>query len=556
MSDLIQSYKFTPIIGGATETMDDVEMVSINKGTEVRNNSMRITLKNPQVNILSDGTPRHRWSDSSGISRIKAVKAGKGDVIEEQIVDAYGLYTDTDPTVDVVSDDFLLFSGVVNKGKIFLTPDTNKMELTCLDRTSVMLDKLTIPQAYNPADGWVSPTIIQNILRNASDGIGGSSLKFDSNGNTSINNEFLIDARLFSEGIKSSGTTDSASSRKLIDSGATFDSDGVLKGHRVRNTVDNTYADVLSVDSETQLTLSKNIITSGETYEVSDGFIQDSRPDGTAFPVMSFSQNDKPVIESIEDLSATDKTNTTTEVGSGLVVKRNTRWFIDKKNRFHWYVPDNTPEHIISIGVDTAISPDTVGHKQQGGELTNEVRDKINFIIFNAGADMNGEAIKWYARAPFSGLPVVKDSYRPWDTISRNMKDQDQKAGNITKNQFDDYNFPDGGDYPLTPVWDRDEDSVADDAEYNANFIIEAKLRGIEKSQAIFQLRSNPRWAGKVQIRGEDIQPGDLVDFTSKKHGIKNILVRVNQVTHVIRDVGWSTSLVVEEDEAELEVGL
>lgn len=68
----------------------------------------------------------------------------------------------------------------------------------------------------------------------------------------------------------STGTTTSTSSGKLIDTGATFQTDGVTKGMQVFNTTDSTTALVSSVDSETQLTLSSDIFTIGESYEVGD----------------------------------------------------------------------------------------------------------------------------------------------------------------------------------------------------------------------------------------------------------------------------------------------
>lgn len=71
----------------------------------------------------------------------------------------------------------------------------------------------------------------------------------------------------------STGTTTSTTTDKLVDSGATFQTDGVVAGQIVYNTTDSTTATVTAVDSETQLSLNDDIFTSGEDYEVgSDGF--------------------------------------------------------------------------------------------------------------------------------------------------------------------------------------------------------------------------------------------------------------------------------------------
>jgi hypothetical protein len=65
-----------------------------------------------------------------------------------------------------------------------------------------------------------------------------------------------------------SGETTSTLADSLVDSLATFSTDGVTAGDYVYNTTDNTSTRVISVDSETQLTLLDDIFVSGETYEI------------------------------------------------------------------------------------------------------------------------------------------------------------------------------------------------------------------------------------------------------------------------------------------------
>jgi hypothetical protein len=65
---------------------------------------------------------------------------------------------------------------------------------------------------------------------------------------------------------QSEGTTDGTTANKLVDSTATFATDGVIVGAMVKNTTDNTYANVTAVDSETQITLDADIFISGEDY--------------------------------------------------------------------------------------------------------------------------------------------------------------------------------------------------------------------------------------------------------------------------------------------------
>lgn len=67
---------------------------------------------------------------------------------------------------------------------------------------------------------------------------------------------------------KSAGTTTSTTADKLVDSGATFSTDGVTAGMTVYNSTDDELATVTAVDSETQLSISSDIIVSGENYVV------------------------------------------------------------------------------------------------------------------------------------------------------------------------------------------------------------------------------------------------------------------------------------------------
>lgn len=57
------------------------------------------------------------------------------------------------------------------------------------------------------------------------------------------------------QSLVASGTTDGdgTATHKLIDSGATFEDDGVAIGDIVHNETDNTYTTVVAVDSQTQL---------------------------------------------------------------------------------------------------------------------------------------------------------------------------------------------------------------------------------------------------------------------------------------------------------------
>ncbi|MDX1486566.1 MAG: hypothetical protein R3268_00090 [Acidiferrobacterales bacterium] len=67
---------------------------------------------------------------------------------------------------------------------------------------------------------------------------------------------------------RSSGTASSTAQGQLTDSSATFVSDGVVVGDIVNNTTTGTTTTVSNVDSQTLLTLSSDIFTSGQSYSI------------------------------------------------------------------------------------------------------------------------------------------------------------------------------------------------------------------------------------------------------------------------------------------------
>lgn len=86
---------------------------------------------------------------------------------------------------------------------------------------------------------------------------------------TSVKFTTTIDQAEGQATVISSGAADSLVANKLVNSGATFEADGVRPGMLVTNTTDVTTALVTAVDSETQLSLDTDIFDDGdEDYEV------------------------------------------------------------------------------------------------------------------------------------------------------------------------------------------------------------------------------------------------------------------------------------------------
>ena len=114
---------------------------------------------------------------------------------------------------------------------------------------------------------------------NAYDGTWGSGttdLDIDDNGNTNQKIQYVVitdtdnlldgDTVTFSS-LKDSGTTTATTTDKLVDGTKTFTST-VRVGDLVKNTTDSTTATVTAIDSDTTLSLSADIMVSGESYEI------------------------------------------------------------------------------------------------------------------------------------------------------------------------------------------------------------------------------------------------------------------------------------------------
>ena len=79
-------------------------------------------------------------------------------------------------------------------------------------------------------------------------------------------------------GQKSKGSSTSTSAGNLVDSGANFDTDNVQVGDTVKNLTDSTSTTVSAVTSTTELALTDDIFTSGESYEITDADVSAPRP--------------------------------------------------------------------------------------------------------------------------------------------------------------------------------------------------------------------------------------------------------------------------------------
>jgi len=152
-----------------------------------------------------------------------------------------------------------------NTGDVFFTGLCNGVE--------VLLTAANLPSEMFDADGSYPARSDGGDIRISKDAAGATQLAREivnfNIDNDPANGYAEIWVKI-PDGLKSifnSGTTTSTSTNKLIQTGQNFLST-VFVGNIVYNTTDNTYAHVVTVDSDTQLTLDADIMTSGESFEL------------------------------------------------------------------------------------------------------------------------------------------------------------------------------------------------------------------------------------------------------------------------------------------------
>jgi co-chaperonin GroES (HSP10) len=123
----------------------------------------------------------------------------------------------------------------------------------------------------------------------------------------------------------STGTTDGTTATKLVDSGATFQTDGVQVGSIIENTTDSTYTYVTAIDSETTLSVNDDYFVSGEGYEVFTNIFGNATFVDEANNDFHLDQNDTVAKDKGTDLSSDTNLNFTTDIDGST---RGTDWDI------------------------------------------------------------------------------------------------------------------------------------------------------------------------------------------------------------------------------------
>ena len=307
--------------------------------------------------------------------------------------------------------------------------------------------------------------------------------------------------------------------------------------------------------------------------ESAGGKIADLRSDDSTFDAsglrdeLSIAKVFKPVYEWIQDLSGTNRTNTSSELSSGLVDKRPYIFFIDEKNEANWIYPGTTSSNYeMTVGATATVGSDSIIHSILAHKMRKAVFDVINMIIYNAGDDYNGSGILDYFYDTATSSAKLKPVYKPMTNIAKEWKHKELLRGlneapvDYTLNNDTGTLLVEGRKYDATynfkPEWANatGDAEVTSDATLNASLRAQCIIDGDIEAQRITSRRSNPRWRGAITLTGYKYQVGNLITFNDTDHGMIDVLLRITRVQHNISKEGFFSQLSVEEDPQEVTV--
>jgi len=549
MSVLLLKVLWYPQPSNVAVNITDLVDLSVGRGLDIRNNIFSFTAKNNSYSLDAEGVLLHTH-----------VTVDTFDVIfqEDDVVKVYLKYTDDmadvedsvwakDNNTEPSSNDLKGVYFITDRG-FSQTTSINPIKITCVDKTFILFNRL-------------------------------------------LAKSFPL--------VATSGTTTSTTANKLVDSGGSFLSEANV-GMLVKNTTDVTEARVTAIDSDTTLSISADIMASGEAYQLqwtapsilqkavrfssenaigeftgtgSDsgvkydvdalmetdegGFIQDVRKntyeDGSSntnllFPGKSMTKIWKAVYEWTDELSQIEFLNSRNELdgtgGETLVYGRKFLLWVDENNKVHWKETNNTVSETIVIGTTKNIFD---------YNLTRSNFDVINFVVFRGGEDLYGNGSLDYVIDTSVNSNIKKMHVVAMTDIATKLIEQELAKGNIILNTSGSFTFS-GNRYNrngnVTAVWN--DVTYTTDSTYNTALRDEVNRLGGNRARAIVSGRNTSRYKGKIERKGSLENPGDLLNITNKNTGQNNINIRIQEVRDQVNVTGWFTTLQLEQDDEAL----
>ena len=513
---------------GDTQLIDNWKTINVKISSELKNNRITINL----YNDFGKASPRV-YNNSQGSA------VGEGAFQIDDKFKFYAKYDSDNTGLDFLSENSndLVFFGDLRELRSKVS-DKSILKLICTDRTFNILNRIAwvnyqIGDSKSPnGEGWTSPLMVQDVVRQRS----------GTNKRATAKNQFIYDR-------EGNLTPSDAESTEYLEIDARLASEGgfIQDNRSITITKDGTEVSrtIGTPDSNNNLFPTTPIATQNFN-----------------FPFQKYTKAGKPVYEILLNLSQIDMTNTADELdpdASGdLIIKRAMRFYMDEKNRLHWFYPISTvDEDKFGNSINLVMGEDTI-YEIKNHNLKFVIFEVINFIYFEAGVDMNGDSILGFRYDPTSGTPTLKQSKRSYPRISESMKQEDditrREGGHITPDASlkGGYAFPADYGSGIQPLWNT-EVTVNNDAEYNVEFKKQARKEANAKADSIIKGASSQRWKGSIETRFYNFTITDLLQFTSEAGGISQELLRINSISHNFQKSGSFTSLTVEADGKELE---
>ena len=272
-----------------------------------------------------------------------------------------------------------------------------------------------------------------------------------------------------------------------------------------------------------------NIVEQASGNTIDTSLVTSLNTSGSSFPSITYAKPNTPAFEMIKELSRADF------VGED----RNYIFYVDQQNRLRWFYPSQDVDDTITEGNPELLS---VTFDRNNDNV-------INFVIFNAGADLRGNGVAYYHYNNDSTTAEIKGRYFPMINLSQVLFDAEKTEGNLVESTTGTIPYKGllyESTFPLTTSWGVE---VADLPEYNIAFREELRARGIKEAEAITTRFGKLLMKGKLDLKGSNAYfAGDLLRVIFPSLGI-NQLLRVHDVSHGIGTDGWVTTLQLEEDE-------
>ena len=501
----------------------DAVMMGAGKAIDIKNNLLTLTLRNPH-SFYVDEYNELKFEEQDQIKIYVKYTNDGADI---------GSATWSTETITTPGTEYLLGIYYVVEFAVKHSGKDTMINLKCADKTYVLFNKV-LSKAFIKNDNLTAPLMIQKIIR------------------------------FSSQTIKEKGGVQGTGA----DSGGFYDIDARLDSERT----------TAEIAAGTQL------ITNVRKSTKEDGTANSD----TNFPAKEMAKVWKPIYEWIAELSQIEKINTTNELNGAadavtssksLTYGRPFIFWIDEQNRFRWVYPTDTVADYIEVGkfegeTLSYNSSQTNDAEVYNVNMTKKIFDVTNMIIYNAGTDMYGTGIWFYAVDLTSNVKTLKMRVVPMVDIAEKWKNLDyspafcpaaNRNGTPAGNPL--YQFPltavyteyDAGTkncaFPPTTTY-ANAAAINNDSNYNDSLRERCENEGDNRAKTLLAGLSSARWKGSITTKGKIYSVGNLVEFSDTSLGIYKETLRIMEVKQNISKTSWTTEISLEKDAKAVEVSI